>query len=681
MKKIITLFTAVCLSLSLAAQYYYVPNINAGTNPGGLNNDDEYPSGGGLPAGWTNIITGSAATPVWSSNVTIPFAFSFNGTPVTQFKVSSSAILTFDIATVLPAPSYTRAALPNASIPNNSVCIWGLSGIGSNDYVISKTFGSAPNRQFWIQFNSFGYGTVASDGSNFTYWSIVLQETTNQIHIVDQRTGGYASADYVSAGIQLNSTTAYSVALSPNLAALAGTSPTPSDNTYYTFIQGTQQQWDFSTTASSVPAYLVLSAAPFSITGTVRNMGSQTVTSFDMNYSVNSGPTVTANIGPVNIAPNATYNFTHPTGWTPSVSATYNITAWASNLNGNPDGYAANDNLSFSTQVVDTFVVHQSCIEVFTSSTCGPCAPGNLNMEQNVIPFISNYTVIKYQQDFPGSGDPYRTPEAVNRRGYYAINSIPRLEIDGQWDGNAQLLTTAIYNSYQAIPSFMTINIASATYTGTTVSVSGTITPHINYGSGTYRYHVVVTEKQTLLNTATNGETEFLNVMMNMEPTETGNVISALNSGTPIAFNKTISLPYGAPNSNTCCHVEEMSDLRVVVFVQNNVDKKILQSKWQDVVLATGVAEIDAEGDGIAAVYPNPVNNFATVKFQLANSANAAVTVTNIMGQVVYQNDLGTVSSGISKHSMNTESFPNGIYNVTLQVGGKLFTHKFIINR
>jgi hypothetical protein len=325
-------------------------------------------------------------------------------------------------------------------------------------------------------------------------------------------------------------------------------------------------------------------------------------------------------------------------------------------------------------------VTRKTLIEDFSSSTCGPCAAANANMEGNIIPNISNYTVIKYQQDFPGSGDPYRTPEAVNRRYYYGINSIPRLELDGQWDGNGGLLTAPIFNGFQADPAYMTIDISSATYSGTTVNVSGTITPLIDYGTGTYRYQVVVTEKHTTQNIGTNGETEFYNVMMNMEPTQAGTAIAALTNGTPIPFSKTITLPYAAPNSYTCCHVEDMSDLRVVVFVQNNVDKKVLQSEWQDVLLL-GVGEIDAAGNGIAGVYPNPVNNLATIKFQLAKSAQVNVTVTNIMGQVVYQNYLGVLGTGITRHAINTEKLPEGIYDVTLTVGDKSFTHKFLISR
>ncbi|MBK9479022.1 MAG: hypothetical protein IPN99_09335 [Bacteroidetes bacterium] len=212
MKKILHLLIFLCVCEVANAQYYYIPFVNAGQNPGNLNNDPEFPFGGGMAAGWNNILGATNANPAWSATQTLPFGFSFNGAPVTQYKVSSSAILTFDVATALAAPTYTKAALPSALIPDNSVCIWGLAGKGTNDYVSTKTFGTAPNRQYWIHFSSFGYGTVASDGSNYTYWSIVLEETSNNIYIVDSRTGGYASTKKVSAGIQINSTTAYSIA-------------------------------------------------------------------------------------------------------------------------------------------------------------------------------------------------------------------------------------------------------------------------------------------------------------------------------------------------------------------------------------------------------------------------------------------------------------------------------------
>src|SRR5688572_20568301 len=105
MKKIFTLIAILfCLSPAGYAQYYYLPYLNAGQNPGGLNVDNEYPAGGGLPAGWTTIQANSS-TPVWSPVQTVPFTFSFNGSVVTNYKVSNTGVLTFDTGTSLSAPS------------------------------------------------------------------------------------------------------------------------------------------------------------------------------------------------------------------------------------------------------------------------------------------------------------------------------------------------------------------------------------------------------------------------------------------------------------------------------------------------------------------------------------------------------------------------------------------------
>src|ERR1043166_6978638 len=112
-KKIVLLFLLPLMSAAVAnAQYFYL--TGSGKNPGELNIDAEYPDGGGLPTGWTKIDAGSAATPLWTPAQTIPFSFMFNGSPVTQFKVSTSGVLTFDMATTKAAPIYTRGPLPNA---------------------------------------------------------------------------------------------------------------------------------------------------------------------------------------------------------------------------------------------------------------------------------------------------------------------------------------------------------------------------------------------------------------------------------------------------------------------------------------------------------------------------------------------------------------------------------------
>ena len=151
MKKIFLLAVAMLCAFVNYAQYWQLPNITIGQNPGALNTDVEEPIAG--VTGWTSIQAASA-TPVWSSTQTLPFAFNFNGAPVTQYKISTTGVLTFDVATALAAPSATNLSLPNAAIPNKSVCVWGITCSGTNDNIVTKTFGTAPNRQYWVQYSS-----------------------------------------------------------------------------------------------------------------------------------------------------------------------------------------------------------------------------------------------------------------------------------------------------------------------------------------------------------------------------------------------------------------------------------------------------------------------------------------------------------------------------------------------
>ena len=139
-------------------------------------------------------------------------------------------------------------SLPSANIPDNSICLWGMYA-ATGDNIMTKTFGSAPNRQHWVQFNSFSEDGIKE---GWTYWSIVFEETTNNIYLVDQKTlcveGGSACTGNIalSGGIQIDATTAIQITGSPNLQSNAGNDYTVKDNSYYTFFYGTQPDYDLA---------------------------------------------------------------------------------------------------------------------------------------------------------------------------------------------------------------------------------------------------------------------------------------------------------------------------------------------------------------------------------------------------------------------------------------------------
>ncbi len=603
MKKLILLTFFIAIGLIANAQYFYLPPVNTGSNPGGLNNDDEFPLGGGLDASWTGI-QGPSATPVWTSVQTIPFTFNFNGAPVTQYKVSTTGVLTFT-TTATAVPGTGNAALPSASIPNNSIMAWGINGSGTNDNIAIKTFGSAPNRQHWIFFTSYSYPGLGG----WNYFSIVLEEGSDKVYIVDQRNNQPVASVNLTVGIQIDGTTAIQDVNSPNTHPNAQTSLADrSDNWYWEFIPGTQAQYDLTVASNTMNSFLSIGGAPFDITGVLTNLGTATVTSFDLNYSINGGAAVTSNITGVNVPSIGNYSFTHPTQWTPAVSQAYTVDIWASNINGNNDENPGNDTLSTIIQVVDTVVPRFALHEVFTSSSCGPCNPGNANT--NAIFAASNQTpvILKYQMSWPGNGDPYYTLEGLTRRTYYGVNSVPNMAVDGGWNGNTNSYTNALLNQFSAVPAFMDIS-SEIRVECKTVTVDVTVTPYADY-PGNNVLHVAVIENLTFNNVSTNGETEFDHVMKKMLPNGNGTNIGALTKNVPqtFSFNYTFNGNYILPpnatqpiNHNNNHTIEEFFDLDVVAFVQENNTKEVYQATFSQ----------DMIGYDIALSKVDPISNAA----------------------------------------------------------------------
>ena len=670
MKKIVLSLLAIASFTMAHAQYWQLPNINAGTNPGGLNVDSEYPVGGGLATTWTTILSPSA-TPAWSTNQTVPFSFSFNNAAVSSFKVSNSGVLTFDVATSLAAPSFTKAALPNATIPNNSVCIWGLGGIGSNDNVVSKTFGTAPNRQLWIQFSSYGYGTTMSDGSNFTYWSIVLEETTNNIHIVDNRTGGYTGTALVSAGIQVNSSSAYSVALSPNLASLAQTDPTPADNSYYTFIPGTQPAFDLSATSITTNKYV--SVGNTTITGVIKNIGTTTITSMTMNYKIDGGAPVTAILSGLNISSLSSYNFTHTVPWNATIGA-HTVEVYATNLNGsNIDANTANDKTTKTINVLSEVVQRIPLFEVYTSSTCPPCKAGNENFHTIVdTKPATDFVSVKFQQDFPGTGDPYATTETVNRRSsYYGITSIPRMEIDGGWDGNANSFTTALYDAARALP-------AQYKLTGTYAQVGPSFTAKVKFSplfnATGAKVYVAILEKSTIKNIKSNGETIFYQVAKKMLPSELGTTLPnvAVGNWDSLTMNYTFNGNYRLATDGTAANhinmaiehaVEDFKNLYVVAWIQGT-DKQVYQAANLTSLYPLGTTDFTATIKNVS-VYPNPTSDEINIELNMKESDEILTSLVDMNGNMIETKSVKT-TLGTNKITFNVSKLAQGIYNVLI---------------
>jgi len=448
--------------------------------------------------------------------------------------------------------------------------------------------------------------------------------------------------------------------------------------------------------------YVDLNGSPISFTGTMQNSGSSNITSFVINYSVDGAPLVSSTITGVNIPFGGTYTYTHPTTWAPTSAGSKSVVVSIGNVNGSADANLADNAATKEFSVFDVAVQRVPLFEVFTSSTCGPCKPGNTNFH-NIVDTkpAGDYTSIKYQQDFPGTGDPYTTAESTSRRNYYGVNSIPRMEIDGGWDQNASSFTEALYTDARARPAFMTLK---ATYNVDTASKTVSIKVDGQsiqaYPAGTYKLHVAVLEKTTTKNVKSNGETEFFNVMKKMVPNESGTAIAAIPNGYVIdeeftyTFNGNYILPSNGTAANNVNHatahtVEGFDDLEVVVFVQENQTLDVLQSakakidtdndKYSDEeetaagsnpndALSTplNVSIKDINTVSVFNVYPNPATDKFNVEVKTVNNETVTVELLSILGET-----LQTVKT-TNMAVFNTSNFAKGVYMVKVVAYNKV---------
>ncbi len=302
------------------------------------------------------------------------------------------------------------------------------------------------------------------------------------------------------------------------------------------------------------------------------NVGLTPITSINVNWQAIEGQVHTTSLTGLNAAMGVTVPFTcsDSVNVAPGV---YDLKVWVSGVNGSltPDNNPANDTMVKSICVPEHMAMRRPMFEEFTSSTCAPCASFNNSVFN---PFITTYgdqiTLIKYQMNWPGSGDPYYTAEGGVRRSYYGVSYVPDLYTDGKQTPTTSSGVNTAFGTSSSTITYMDIQ-ATNEIQGNNVIINANIIPYANYSNVSVQ--VAVIERVTTQNVATNGETEFHNVMMKMVPDASGTSVN-------LTANQPLNLSFTQDMSAT--NVEEMSDLRVVIFVQDNSTKEIYQSNYAD---------------------------------------------------------------------------------------------------
>ena len=305
------------------------------------------------------------------------------------------------------------------------------------------------------------------------------------------------------------------------------------------------------------------------VSGQVVNVGENPINSVNVNWSLSGGDVHTTNFADIDINTAGVYSFTC-TDSIIGVPGVYDLKVWVSNMNGivTADDNPANDTMVKNISIPEHLAYRRPMFEEFTSSTCAPCASFNNSVFN---PFIATHgeeiTLVKYQMNWPGSGDPYYTAEGGVRRGYYGVSGVPDLYVDGKTCGTSATAVNNAFNTSKATITYLDIE-SQHEIQGNNVIIDCNILPYANYSNVTIQ--IAVIEKVTTENATTNGETEFHHVMMKMVPDAVGSLVS-------LGANQPYNMKYTVDMSGT--FVEDMTDLMVVIFVQAS-NKEILNSNY-----------------------------------------------------------------------------------------------------
>ena len=689
MKNFYTLLLSLLVSGLMFGQasYYILPALDIGENPGGLNTEDaEYPVGGGLPAGWATVMAGTT-TDQWSSAQTIPFPFQFDGNAVTQYYVSNNGIVTFNSNPGTP-PSGSNTSLPSTAIPDMSVMVWGIniSGVGS-DNIVSKTFGTAPNRQHWIFYTS---ATNPGNAGGWTYWSIVLEETTNHIYIVDQRTGpnGVGTATGLTVGVQVSSLNYAEVAGSPNVANRAGNDPTAIDNSYYEVIPGTPPNDDMAGIGIDMPSVVLTGKNQF-MSGLFRNVGVNTVSSATFNYRVNGGTVVSANATgnlPANSGDFKTVS--SPTQWTPSADGKYEVEMWLSNINGNADPNNSNDTIKATIVASSNPPERMVVIEERTGTWCGWCPRGAVAMQHMKLNYHETAVLLAVHNNDPMAISDYDSKMS----GAFPTFSGDRL-FSGQGISGAPSAAGSMISFHDqrrdVIPG-ATVDITNVMYDPSSGSVSVDVSSDfIMEGNNLdLRYALVFAEDAVQGNNAqysqvnyysggaqgplvdANGfdystapdpvpytQMKYDHVVVGVVPQfegAAGSVPSSIAFQQNVTYNFSTTLPAPVMNAN---HVYVN-----VLLLDNANGGVVVNANYKKL---TNVVDLDENDLLEASVFPNPARDFFTV--ELVENADFELELVNAMGQVVLKQSYTDRNSAY----ISTGDLASGMYILNVTSGNK----------
>jgi hypothetical protein len=430
---------------------------------------------------------------------------------------------------------------------------------------------------------------------------------------------------------------------------------------------------------------------------TMRNLGTSTITSFDMSVDLNGGTPLVMNVTGVSIASLATYTVNFSTPFTLAAGVN-TFTATIGNVNGaGTDGDTSDDVITQTLTPVMPAAGKVVVAEEGTGTWCGWCPRGAVYMDAMASKYDAYYAGIAVHNSDPMTVAAYDAAIGALIAGY------PSALVDRQPEVDPSQIEGEFLNRVVIAPEGMIVN--GATYNSSTrvlnVSITTTLAANI---TGNYKVACVITEDsvsgtasgynqtnyysggsngvmggfETLANPVPAAQMNYNHVARALSPSFAGMSYaygSSATSGQVFTHNFSYTLP-AAWDANQIHIIGMMIEPSGVI---NNAGRatiaEAVANGWLPGV-SVGVNTI-AEAPDAIQLMPNPASTFTNVSLNLKNDSDVSVEVYTATGKLVASKAYGKMN-GAYNLPIDTQEFANGVYFVKVSVNGEATILKLI---
>jgi len=418
------------------------------------------------------------------------------------------------------------------------------------------------------------------------------------------------------------------------------------------------------------------------ITGTIRNIGADAITSFDVDYTIDGGASVgTYSVTGLNLATGGSYDFTHDVAFNESTEQVYVIEVTISNVNGGTDADMSNNVMSANINVNSSQLGRVVLIEQFTTEQCPNCPPvlaymeGIYDTDPNAIMlthhagYYTDFLTIQLHSDmvdFYNDGGSTYAPAGMFDRAYDGGDH----DNDGTpdpgpvfWDGDpygGNRITER-----EALPAFVSVNICG-TYNTSTHAFDGKVYGEFLDNFTNIGTALFVSEDHIAQQSQSGADASF-------EHRYTARAVVGDRLGDAISTSTNSGESYEKVYTTTMDASWNYDNLYLVAFVAHmNAtdpnDREIgnaIQIKLSDLdVCDNAVNEIENSSINI---FPNPSTGIINVK----GAENSTIEILNSLGVVV-----STINNASSMESVNLSEFNTGTYIVRVITDNNIIIKK-----